>query len=148
MPSVQMGTVHLGHSGTAGDNTKFNSCVILSLALSLSIILVMMSVSTCSSRAYMCHVTLCLYFYFLCLLSPPKGGRGYLTGISDAPPPTAWNLRAVVWFHFTISSLVLLPSPATLSVLSFFWLLAHSPFSRKFFIIFRHQIDSFCMAPV
>ena len=36
------------------------------------------------------------------------------------------NLRAVIWFHFTISSLVLLPSPITLSVVSFFCLLVHS----------------------
>ena len=33
--------------------------------------------------------------------------------------PLVWNLRAVIWFHFAISSLVLLPSPVTLSVLSF-----------------------------
>ena len=33
--------------------------------------------------------------------------------------PPVWNLRAVIWFHFAISSLVLLPSPVTLSVLSF-----------------------------
>ena len=44
-----------------------------------------------------------------------------------------WNLRAVIWFHFTISSLVLLPTPVALSVLSspffllLFFLLAHSP---------------------
>ena len=43
------------------------------------------------------------------------------------PPPLVWNLRAVIWFHFTISSLVLLPSPITFSVLSFFCLLVHSP---------------------
>ena len=33
--------------------------------------------------------------------------------------PPVWNIRAVVWFHFAIASLVLLPSPVTLSVLSF-----------------------------
>ena len=33
--------------------------------------------------------------------------------------PPVWNLRAVIWFHFAISFLVLLPSPVTLSVLSF-----------------------------
>ena len=40
-----------------------------------------------------------------------------------------WNLRAVMWFHFTISSLVFLLSPVTLSVLSssFSCLLGHSP---------------------
>ena len=34
--------------------------------------------------------------------------------------PPVWNLRAVIWFHFAISSLVLLLSPVALSVLSFF----------------------------
>ena len=47
-------------------------------------------------------------------------------GMSDVCP-LVWNLRAVIWFHFTISSLVLLPSPITLSVLSFFCLLVHFP---------------------
>ena len=42
---------------------------------------------------------------------PPKGGRGCL--MSPPPPP------AVIWFHFAISSLVLLPSPVTLSVSTF-----------------------------
>ena len=27
--------------------------------------------------------------------------------------PPVWNLRAVIWFHFAVSSLVLLPSPVT-----------------------------------
>ena len=53
--------------------------------------------------------------------------------------PPVWNLRAVIWFHFTISSLVFLPSPVTLSVLYFF--LHSGPFSwifsGKFFNIFR-----------
>ena len=53
------------------------------------------------------------------------------------PPPR--NLRAVIWFHSTISSLVLLLSPVILSVLSFS--LPADPFfstvSRKFLIIFR-----------
>ena len=44
---------------------------------------------------------------------PPKGGRGCLLF------PPVCNLRAVIWFHFAIASLVLLPSPVTLSVLSF-----------------------------
>ena len=35
-----------------------------------------------------------------------------------------WHLRAVIWFHFAISSLVLLLSPIILSV--FFYLLVHS----------------------
>ena len=33
--------------------------------------------------------------------------------------PPVWNIRAVIWFHSAISPLVLLPSPVTLSVLSF-----------------------------
>ena len=43
--------------------------------------------------------------------------------------PPVWNLRAVIWFHFAISSLFLLPSPVTLPLLSFFFLclLVHSP---------------------
>ena len=40
--------------------------------------------------------------------------------------PPVWNLRAVIWFHFTIYHLVLLRNPVTLSVLSFFCLLVHS----------------------
>ena len=30
--------------------------------------------------------------------------------------PSVWNLRAVIWFHFTVSFFVLLPSPVTLTV--------------------------------
>ena len=44
--------------------------------------------------------------------------------------PTVWNLRAVIWFHFAISSLVLLPSPVTLSVYLF---LPAGPFFWTFF---------------
>ena len=44
--------------------------------------------------------------------------------------PPVWNLRAVICFHFAISSLVLLPSPVTLSVLSFS---ACWPFLLNFF---------------
>ena len=40
------------------------------------------------------------------------------TGDVSCLPPV-WNLRAVIWFHFAISSLVLLPGPVTLYVLSF-----------------------------
>ena len=53
---------------------------------------------------------------------PPKGGRGWCPS-----PLPVWDLRAVIWFHFTISCLVLLPSDVTLSVLSFFS--AAGPFS-------------------
>ena len=39
--------------------------------------------------------------------------------------PPVWNLKAVIWFHFAVSSLVLLASSVTLSVF-FFCLLVHS----------------------
>ena len=63
--------------------------------------------------------------------------------------PPVWNLRAVIWFHFAISSLVLLPSPVTLPVLSFS---ACWPFLLNFFqkilqyLSLRDRL--FCMAPV
>ena len=44
--------------------------------------------------------------------------------------PPVWNLGVVIWFHFAIFSLVLLPSPVTLSVLSFS---ACWPFLLNFF---------------
>ena len=60
-----------------------------------------------------------------------------------------WNLRAVIWFHFAISSLVLLPSPVTFSVLSFS---ACWPFLLNFFQkilqYFSLRNKLFCMAPV
>ena len=63
--------------------------------------------------------------------------------------PRLCNLRAVIWFHFAISCLVLLPSPVTLSVLSFS---ACWPFLLNFFQkilhIFRLRDRLFCMAPV
>ena len=63
--------------------------------------------------------------------------------------PPVWNLRAVIWFHFAISSLVLLPSPVTLSVLSFS---ACWPFLLNFFQkilqYFSLRDRLFCMAPV
>ena len=64
----------------------------------------------------------------------PKGGRE----CRMSPPSPAWNLRAVI-FHFTVSCLALLTTPMTLSVMSLFRLLAHSPvfYFRKFFSIFR-----------
>ena len=40
-------------------------------------------------------------------------------GMSDALVPV-WNLRVVTWFLFHVSSLVFLPGPLALSVLSFF----------------------------
>ena len=63
--------------------------------------------------------------------------------------PPVWNLRAVIWFHLAISSLILLPSPFTLSVLSFS---ACWPFLLNFFqkilqyFLLRDRL--FCMAPV
>ena len=63
--------------------------------------------------------------------------------------PPVWNLRAVIWFHFAISSLVLLSSPVTLSVLSFS---ACWPFLLNFFqkILQNFSLRDrlFCMAPV
>ena len=63
--------------------------------------------------------------------------------------PPVWNLRAVIWFHFSISSLVLLASPVTLSVLSFS---ACWPFLLNFFQkilqYFSLRDRLFCMAPV
>ena len=69
-------------------------------------------------------------------------------GMSDVFPPV-WNLRAIIWFQFAISCLVLLPSPVTLSVLSFS---ACWPFLLNFFQkilqYFSLRDGLFCMAPV
>ena len=63
--------------------------------------------------------------------------------------PSVWNLRAVIWFHFASSSLVLLPGPVTLSALSFS---ACWPFLLNFFQkilqYFSLRDRLFCMAPV
>ena len=69
-------------------------------------------------------------------------------GMSDVSPPV-WNLRAVIWFHFAISSLVLLPSPVTLSVLSFSacWPFLLN-FYQKILQYFSLRDRLFCMAPV
>ena len=66
-------------------------------------------------------------------LRTPKGDRGWLM---SSPP--VWSLWAVIWLHFTIFSLVLLPSPLIPSVLSFFLPAGSFPwtFSRKFFQYF------------
>ena len=65
-------------------------------------------------------------------------GKPWMSDVS-LPPPPVWNLRAVIWFHFTISCLVLLPSPVIFPV--FFFLLPAGPFLwtflRKFFNTFR-----------
>ena len=68
--------------------------------------------------------------------------------MSSSPPPLVWNLRAVILFHFSISFLVLLPSLAVLSVLSFFscyWLILLTFFSRKLFSIFHQEIFFVCV---
>ena len=63
--------------------------------------------------------------------------------------PPVWNLRAVIWFHFAISTLVLLPSPVTLSVLSFSacWTFLLN-FFQKILQYFLFGDRLFCMAPV
>ena len=64
--------------------------------------------------------------------------------------PPVWNLRAVIGLHFIISSLVLLPSPIILSVLSFFsacWSILLY-FFRKFLQYSSLRDRPFCMAPV
>ena len=67
---------------------------------------------------------------------------------SDVSPPV-WNLRAVIWFHFAISSLVLLPSPVTLSALSFSacWSFLLN-FFQKILQYFLLRDRLFCVAPV
>ena len=73
--------------------------------------------SDCGNFMYVWILGIMLLMYVhrnnITSVCPPKGGQGCLMS------PPAWNLRAVIWFHFAISSLVLLPSPVTLSVLSF-----------------------------
>ena len=85
-----------------------------------------------------------LVFYCVVLLWGPQREAGDVWCL-----PPVWNLRAVIWFHFAISSLVLLPSPVTLSVLSFS---ACWPFLLNFFQkilkYFSLRDRLFCMAPV
>ena len=50
-------------------------------------------------------------------MSRTPDGRSWTSNVF----PLVQNLRAVIWFHFTISSLVLLPTPIALSVLFFFF---------------------------
>ena len=58
-----------------------------------------------------------------------------------------WNLRAVIWFHFSISSLVLLPSPITFFVWSFFppacWSIFLNFFPKILPTFFREEIGFF-----
>ena len=83
-------------------------------------------------------LTLNCYKLFVVLVPP---------GVWCLPP--VWNLRAVIWFHFAISSLVLLPSPVTLSVLPFSacWPFLLN-FSQKILRYFSLRDGLFCMAPV
>ena len=67
----------------------------------------------------------------------------------DVRLPPVWNFRVVIWFHFAISSLVLLPSPITLSVLSFSACWPFLPnFFQKILQYFLLRDRLFCMAPV
>ena len=54
-------------------------------------------------------------------LSSPKEGQGFL--MTPLPHPPVWNLKAVslIPLFYSISSLVLLPSPVALSVLTVSW---------------------------
>ena len=58
--------------------------------------------------------------------------------------PLVWNLRAVIEFHFAISSLVLLPSPVTLSAC---WSILLN-FSQEILQYVSLRDRLFCMAPV
>ena len=74
-------------------------------------------------RAHEFFVYIMISFYALNLTPQREAGDVWCL-------PPVWNLRAVMWFHFAISSLVLLPSPVTLSVLS---ITACWPFLLNFF---------------
>ena len=75
---------------------------------------------------------------------PPKGGRECLMSL----PCLVWNRGAVIWFHFTISSLVLLTITVTLSVFFFSacWPILNI-FPKYSSYIFRSG-RLFCIAPV
>ena len=65
--------------------------------------------------------------------------------------PPVWNLRAVIWFYFTVASLALLPSPVTLFLsYLFFCLLTQSSgfFPPENSSVFFIKWWLFCMAPV
>ena len=75
---------------------------------------------------------------------PPRREAGDVWLMS----PPVWNLRAVIWFHFIISCLVLLPSPVTLSVFfSASWSILLN-FFQKILQYFSLRDMLFCMAPV
>ena len=69
-------------------------------------------------------------------------------GMSDVLP-LVWNFGIVIWFHFAISSLVLLPGPVTISVLSFSacWFFFLN-FFQKILQYFLLRDRLFCLAPV
>ena len=57
-----------------------------------------------------------------------------------------WNLRAVIWFPFLISSLVFLPTPLALSVSSFVcWWSILLTFFKKILKYFSLKFRLFCM---
>ena len=76
-------------------------------------------------RAFPCS-TFCLTSLRPCIIhfEPYPSGK---PGTSDVFPRL--NLRAVIWFYFTIFSLVLLPTLIALSVLFFFFLIVFFLFS-------------------
>ena len=64
--------------------------------------------------------------------------------------PDVWNLRAVVWFPFPVSSLVFLPRPLAPSVLPFFckWSFLLTFFSPENSRYFSLRVRLFCVALV
>ena len=85
-----------------------------------------------------------LYLIFNPTSPPPRREAGDVWCL-----PPVRNLRAVIWFHFTISCLVFLPSPVTLSVFSFSacWPFLLNLF-QKILQYFSLRDRLFCMAPV
>ena len=87
-------------------------------------------VAVCGRRTVAPDSSICLFSSF----PPPLSLSLSLESRREAGDvwcqPPVWNLRAVIWFPFPISSLVcFLPSPLALSVLSFS---ANGPFSWLF----------------
>ena len=70
-------------------------------------------------------VCVCMCMFRCCCSCCPRREAGDVWCL-----PPVWHLRAVIWFHFAIASLVLLPSLVTLSVWSFS---ACWPFLLNFF---------------
>ena len=63
-------------------------------------------------------------------------------------PDPCWNRRAVMWFHLSICSLVILPSLVAYSIFSLFLLLAQSPayFPEISVFFFSSSDRLFCIA--